>query len=125
MSGGANVCSTAHRAYTLSKTRSLLVLILMSSTQRYLSFRRVALYVTGLMLVAALTGCSNSTANKVAAMNDTNIKRVCHLYAAYQSRHGWAGPKDEDGFKHFVTQDMEEEKLAMMGVDPSKLDAVM
>ena len=95
--------------------------MLMFSIQRC----RLPLLLSGLIVLAAMTGCSNSTANKVAAMNDTNIKRVCHLYAAYQSRHGWAGPKDEEGFRRFVTQDMEEEKLAMMGVDPSKFDAVM
>lgn len=73
---------------------------------------------------AGLAGCGrDGTANAVAAMNDTNLKRVANLYAAHQNFKGGKGPKDEAAFKAFV-REFDAAKLGMMGVDPNNVDAV-
>ena len=73
-----------------------------------------------------LAGCSgNRIASQVAAMNDANIKRLVNLYTAYQSVHGWQGPKDENVLKSFVTsRGIPERNLEMMGIDPNIVDNV-
>jgi hypothetical protein len=81
---------------------------------------------TALVAACALSsGCSRDrTAQTVAAMNESNIKRVVNLYTGYQAKHGWSGPKSEVDFKEFITKGMPAENLQMMGVDANNLDAV-
>lgn len=70
-----------------------------------------------------LGGCSGSdVARKVAAMNDTNLKKVASLYRFYQARNGWRGPEDAAALKAF-TQQAPKRNLEMMGVDPARFDS--
>jgi hypothetical protein len=71
---------------------------------------------------AGLAGCSQpSASSQIAAMNDSNLRRVANLYSAFQMRNGFQGPKDEAEFKEFI-QSMPPQKLEMMLVDPSSID---
>lgn len=73
---------------------------------------------------AGLSGCGrDGTANAVAAMNDTNLKRLANLYAAHQNLQGGKGPKGEAEFKGYI-RGFDPTKLGMMGVDPNNVDAV-
>ena len=78
------------------------------------------------MMPCLLAGCGGpNPGDIVAAMNDSNIRKVANLYMAYQIRHGMVGPKDEDTFKQFIQNEMPAEKLEMMNVDPSGVDALL
>jgi hypothetical protein len=76
------------------------------------------------VLLVASAGCSTSSdpSGQVAAMNDSNIRRVANLYTAFQIRKGFAGPKDEAAFKQFIERDMSPKKLQLMQVDPAQVD---
>jgi hypothetical protein len=83
---------------------------------------RLALWALSATLLAGLAGCSgNGVARQVAAMNTANIQRVANLYSAFQNYKGGRGPKDAGEFKTFVKA-FDATKLAMMGVDPNKVD---
>ncbi|MFO0810512.1 MAG: hypothetical protein U0746_17945 [Gemmataceae bacterium] len=78
-----------------------------------------------LALAAVSIGCSSDkTAEQVAAMNDSNIKRTVNLYTAYMAHHGWATPKSEEELKGYVKVGLPAENLKMMKVDLEKLDEV-
>jgi hypothetical protein len=83
---------------------------------------------TGLILVLFVmlhsAGCTKSVSNQVAALNDAHIKQLTNLYNGYQRSHSWHGPKDETALKQFIQHDMDPNKLALMNVDPTKLDEV-
>jgi len=85
----------------------------------------IRLRLTAAALLAGLAGCSggNSVADKVAAMNPSNIHRLSNLYAAHQMFKNGQGPADEAAFKGFV-REFPADKLKMMGVDPNNGDAV-
>lgn len=74
--------------------------------------------LTGL---AICLGCSDPVARQVAAMNDTNLKKVSSLYRFYQYRNGWQGPKDAAALRAFVDR-APPKKLEMMQVDPAQFD---
>jgi hypothetical protein len=75
-------------------------------------------------LLAGLAGCSgDNVADQVAAMNTSNVQRLANLYAAYQNYNGGRGPKDEAAFRAFI-KDFDQNKLAMMKVDPNNLDGL-
>ncbi len=79
----------------------------------------------GLLMAAALaTGCSDQVARQVAAMNDTNLKKVSSLYRFYQYRNGWQGPKDAAALRAFVEK-APPQKLEMMQVDPARFDSFL
>ena len=70
------------------------------------------------------SGCGESDpADLLAAANDSNIQRLSNLYEAYQSRHNWRGPKDEESFKSFL-KGWNPKKLSNIGVDPETIDDV-
>ena len=70
----------------------------------------------------ALAGCStDETANKVAAMNTSNIQRISNLYAGFQNMKSSSGPKDEAELKTFI-KEYDPNKLQMMGVNANDLD---
>lgn len=72
-----------------------------------------------------LVGCSrDDTAQKVGAMNKTNIQRLANVYAAHQNFRSGQGPKDEAEFKKFITEarELDDHKQQMMGIDKSKVD---
>jgi hypothetical protein len=73
--------------------------------------------------MAGMTGCSNKIAKDVAAMNGSNLQRLANMYAAHQNYKGGQGPKSEAEFKAFI-KDFDQEKLRMMGIDPTNVDAV-
>ena len=79
--------------------------------------------VAAMLAVATASGCGGSdVADKVGAMNDSNIKRVANLYMAHQFRKGMRGPADEAAFKNFIQNEMAPRKLEMMQVDRNKVD---
>lgn len=76
-----------------------------------------------LATLATISGCSRDDADsRVAAMNDSNIRRVANLYNAFQLRKGMQGPKDEAEFRHFIQREMPPIKLKRMLVDPNNVD---
>ncbi|HEY2827311.1 MAG TPA: hypothetical protein VGJ04_06895 [Pirellulales bacterium] len=82
-------------------------------------------FVLGMLLLVAASCSSDNVANVVAAKNDANIKRVVNLYNAYQSTHGWLGPKDEKSLRDYVTDhNIPDQNLEMMGIDPKNLDGI-
>jgi hypothetical protein len=79
----------------------------------------VCLLAMGLSL-----GCGGADpADLLAAANDSNVQRLANLYEAFQSRHNWRGPKDEEEFKSFL-KGWNPKKLSNIGVDPNAVDDV-
>lgn len=76
------------------------------------------------LLLAGLAGCSgDTTAEDLAAMNQSNIQRVANLYSAFQNYKGGRGPATEAEFKEFIAQ-YDKDKLRMMGVKADDLDGL-
>lgn len=82
---------------------------------------RIGIGLVGAAFCLALVGCGDDTANQVAAMNKSNMQRLCNLYAAHQNMKGGKGPKDEADFKTYI-KEFDPDKLSMMGINPGKLD---
>lgn len=77
----------------------------------------VCLLATGFSL-----GCGDrDPTDLLAAANDSNIQRLANLYEAFQSRHNWRGPKDEEDFKSFL-KGWNPKKLTSIGADPNAID---
>jgi len=67
-------------------------------------------------------GCGErDPSDLLAAANDSNVQRVANLYEAFQSRHNWRGPEDEEEFKSFLNG-WNPKKLTNIGVDPNAID---
>jgi hypothetical protein len=81
-------------------------------------------FVLGSFVAAPGCGRQPDPAAIVAAMNDSNIRRVANLYTAFQLRNGGRGPKNEGEFKQFIQQTMSKRKLEMMQVDPNNVEAL-
>ena len=78
-----------------------------------------------LLVLQVAVGCGREEpADRVAAMNDSNIKRLANLYMAHQIRNSSKGPADETAFKNFIQNTMARHRLEMMQVDPNKVDAL-
>ena len=74
------------------------------------------------LMIGLLVGCGGSDpSSALVAANDTNLKRLANLYAAYQSRNDWRGPASEEEFKSFL-KNWNPQKLANLGVDPAGID---
>jgi hypothetical protein len=74
---------------------------------------------------SATLGCGGpDLADRVGAMNDSNIKRVANLYMAYQFRKGMKGPADEAAFKNFIQSEMAPRKLELMRVDRNNVEGL-
>lgn len=87
------------------------------------SFRRGWLIVY-IVSIGFCVGCAETDpADLLAAANDSNIQRLANLYEAFQSRHNWRGPKDEESFKSFL-KGWNPKKLANIGVNQAELDEV-
>jgi hypothetical protein len=72
-----------------------------------------------------LAGCGRETAeDRIAAMNNSNIRRVANLYNAFQLRKGMKGPKDKAEFTTFIEQEMSPIKLERMQVDKSNVESL-
>ena len=69
------------------------------------------------LLLASFVGC----VGEIARANDSNIKRLSNLYLAYQMKHNWNGPKNEEKFKEFI-RSVKPEKLQRIGIDPGAID---
>jgi hypothetical protein len=86
------------------------------------NYSRLAFWAVSAAFLAGLAGCSgNSAARQVAAMNTANIQRVANIYSAFQQFKGGRGPKDAAELKAFI-KDFDPARLAMMGIDPNKVD---
>jgi hypothetical protein len=72
-----------------------------------------------------LAGCGDSTDpdSAIAAVNEQNIQRLANLYFAYQMKHEWHGPPDEQAFKQFL-RGYNPAKLTRIGIDPNAIDEV-
>jgi len=78
-----------------------------------------------MIVLTALAGCSrDDTARQVGAMNASNVQRVANMYAAFQHYNGGRGPSDEGEFQAFIKH-FAPSNLAMMGIDPNHLDALL
>lgn len=82
----------------------------------------------GLCLVAVMMataiGCGGPSAeDRIAAANDTNIKRLASLYAMYQLRNNFQGPANEEEFKNFI-REQDPDRLKMAGIDVSDIDSL-
>jgi len=75
-----------------------------------------------MLLLALVLGCqADSAEDKLAKLNDSNIKRLASLYWAYQKQHNWIGPSDEQEFKTFIKG---YKKLQRIGIDPNNTEAI-
>ncbi len=78
----------------------------------------------GLLFVATVTGCRQSSPEStLASLNESNVQRLTNLYFAYQKKHSFNGPKDEQDFRQFI-QGISPDKLSRIGVDPASIDTV-
>ncbi len=77
----------------------------------------------GLIVVVVGCGGGQDPASRIAAANDSNIRRLGNLYKAYQLRHGNQGPASEDAFKEFL-RGMPPARLEIMQVDPNDIDGL-
>ena len=70
-----------------------------------------------------LAGCGKgaSPESAIAAANQQNIQRLANLYFAYQMKHEWQGPRDEQAFQQFL-RGYNPNKLTRIGVDPNAID---
>ena len=84
---------------------------------------RLAGFAAAALGLTVLAGCSDQTANQVAAMNTSNIQRLSNVYAAYQNMKSSRGPKDEAELKAFI-KEYDPNKLQMMKIDPRNLDGL-
>lgn len=73
--------------------------------------------------VCSLIGCGTSSnpEGMLADLNDSNIKRVANVYAMFQFRNDYQGPKDEAALLAYL-QGQDEGRLKRVGIDKSKLD---
>jgi hypothetical protein len=79
-----------------------------------------------LLILAASGGCGgDDPADRIAAMNNSNIRRVANLYNAFQLRKGMKGPKDKAAFTSFIQQEMSPIKLERMQVDKNNVEALL
>jgi hypothetical protein len=70
-----------------------------------------------------LAGCGGSAdpESAIASVNRQNIQRLANLYFAYQMKHEWQGPPDEQAFKKFL-RGYDAKKLTRIGIDPNEID---
>lgn len=75
------------------------------------------------LVVGFLAGCGTGSdaESAIAAVNRKNIQRLANLYFAYQMKHDWHGPPDEQVFKEFL-RGYNRDKLTRIGVDPDAID---
>lgn len=82
------------------------------------------LLLCGVLVVATGIGCSQSSPEStLASVNESNVQRLTNLYFAYQKKHDFNGPKDEQDFRQFV-QGIGADKLQRIGVDPASIESV-
>jgi hypothetical protein len=78
--------------------------------------------LTPLAAFALIAGCSSDQSQKqIAAMNTSNMQRLCSMYAAHQNGVGGRGPNDEAEFKTFI-KTYNPNSLSAMGIDVGDLD---
>ena len=86
------------------------------------SFARLIL--GSLCVLITAIGCRQSSPEStLASLNESNVQRLVNLYFAYQKKHDFNGPKDEQAFRQFV-QGISLEKLQRIGVDPASIDGI-
>lgn len=75
--------------------------------------------------LAVAVGClQQDPASRIAAANDSNIRRLGNLYQAFRLRKDNQGPKDEAELKDFLHQEMPPTKLERMQIDPNNIEAL-
>jgi hypothetical protein len=77
------------------------------------------------LAVGLFAGCGGRAEpeSAIAAVNRQNIQRLANLYFAYQMKHEWQGPPDEQAFKEFL-RGYNANKLTRIGVDPNAIDSL-
>jgi hypothetical protein len=85
--------------------------------------RVVFLFVTAAFVM--FCGCSSDpdAATLIRDANRDNLQRLGNLYGSYQSRHGWAGPKDKETFVAYI-ESLNASKLERMGIEPSDIEGL-
>jgi hypothetical protein len=79
-----------------------------------------AIIAAGLLIIAS--GCSRES-GQIHALNTSNTQRLGNFYAAFQTSHGWQGPKDEAELKTYILA-QPADLLKNMGIDPDKRDEI-
>lgn len=87
--------------------------------QEYWSKRSLFFSISLVAIISA--GCGPNPDDMLAALNDSNIKRLANLYGVYQFQNDYKGPKDEAAFREFISA-KNPEQLKRIGVDITKLD---
>jgi hypothetical protein len=82
--------------------------------------RKAYFQAVAAVILAAVVGCGDKTADRVGAMNRSNIQRIGNMYAAYQNYKAGRGPQDETDLKEFI-KTYDPGKLTMMKIDPNNL----
>jgi hypothetical protein len=98
--------------------------ILMIRLRRASGLRTSAISLAICILAGGfLAGCGDSTDpnSAIAAVNEQNIQRLANLYFAYQVKHEWHGPPDEQAFTQFL-RGYNPDKLTRIGIDPKAID---
>ena len=83
---------------------------------------RHAVTVIAASLLIVASGCSRES-GQIHALNTSNAQRLGNFYAAFQSSHGWQGPKDEAELKTYILA-QPADVLKNMGIDPDKRDGI-
>jgi hypothetical protein len=91
----------------------------------YFSGRRARRGFIAVCALVVSAGCGRyDPADRIAEMNNSNIRRVANLYNAFQLRKGMRGPKDKAEFTKFIQQEMSPVKLERMLVDKSNIESL-
>ena len=84
-----------------------------------------AVLLVASLWLGGLVGCGGGPTpeERIAANNDTNIKRLASLYAMFQLKNQYRGPANEAEFKTFI-QDQDADRLKLAGIDVSDVDGL-
>ena len=77
------------------------------------------------MWIGVLAGCGGGPTpeERIAANNDTNIKRLASLYAMFQLKNQYLGPANESEFKQFI-QKQDADRLKLAGIDVADIEGL-
>lgn len=87
--------------------------------------RRPIPLVVLLGVLAVAAGClQQDPASRIAAANNSNIRRLSNLYQACRLHNNNQGPKDQAELKSFLQHGMSATRLQRMQVDPDNIDGL-
>ena len=69
-----------------------------------------------------LSGCGESVADRVAAMNETKLQKLYNVYKLYSQSNAYKGPKSKEELTEFLLIERYKKNLERMQIDRSSLD---